>query len=489
MYAKKFYQLIPTLVVAIALSLSVVAQLPDSIHRKIQLAKSPIERFDAWYNAMSISMQTGDLKTYQHTTINMLAIATEEKSDSLFMRAYSATGFLFILKGDYKPGIEFMLKAMHLAEELKDYKMLCVVYNNLGQAYLDLSNYTEALKYTSQILPYSLMPTVRKTRPDYVILQYINISEIFLKLNRPDSALRSIQSAQELLLSYQSQQGRLSKEYLQNNLLMNFGMMYEKLEENDLAENYYRKSIANSESQNFQYPLAQNTDKYGNFLFRQNRFADAKEAALKCLHASQSADYKKGIIAATDILRKVYFKLNHADSAYFYANINVNYRDTVYNEQKLNQLQDMTFTEQIRQTEEIAKRKDEQEKHRQNIETAAIGIGIIVFIILFLLYSNSVIASPWLIRFLGVIVLLATFEFLYLLLDRFLADFTHESTLWMLLVWVVLGALLAPLDEFMDHWVKHKLVEKNKAIRIAAAHKTLEKLEGETNQDTHKEVN
>jgi tetratricopeptide (TPR) repeat protein len=325
-------------VVSIAINFTAAAQLPDSMQQKIQRATSPVEKFDAWYNAMRLCMQNGDLKTYELTTTNMLAIATHEKNDSLFMRTYSAMGFLFILKGDYKPGIEFLLKAMHKAEEIKDYEMLSVAGNNIGQAYLDLSNYAEALKYTAPGLKYSLLPQVQEKRPDLSIILYINLSEIFLKLNHPDSALRNIQTAHELLISYKTQQGRLSKEYLQNNLLMNFGMVYERLGENDLAENYYLKSIASSESQHFEYPLAQNTDKYGNFLFRQNRFKEAKEAALKCLQASEAADYKKGLIAAKDILRKVYFKLNHADSAYYYANINVNYRDTVYNEQKLNQL-------------------------------------------------------------------------------------------------------------------------------------------------------
>ena len=38
-------------------------------------------------------------------------------------------------------------------------------------------------------------------------------------------------------------------------------------------------------------------------------------------------------------------------------------------------------------------------------------------------------------------------------------------------------SFLAPLDHFIEHWIKHKLIEKNKVIKIAAAHKMLEKLE------------
>jgi hypothetical protein len=47
----------------------------------------------------------------------------------------------------------------------------------------------------------------------------------------------------------------------------------------------------------------------------------------------------------------------------------------------------------------------------------------------------------------------------------------------MLLALVLIAALLIPLHHRLEHWIKHKLVEKNKAIRLAAAKKTIEKLE------------
>lgn len=81
------------------------------------------------------------------------------------------------------------------------------------------------------------------------------------------------------------------------------------------------------------------------------------------------------------------------------------------------------------------------------------------------------------ISFFAVLGLLLVFEFVNLFIHPWLAEFTHDSPLWMLLVLVLIAALLIPLHHKMEHIVKEKLVEKNKAIRLAAAKKTIDKLD------------
>jgi hypothetical protein len=47
----------------------------------------------------------------------------------------------------------------------------------------------------------------------------------------------------------------------------------------------------------------------------------------------------------------------------------------------------------------------------------------------------------------------------------------------MLLGMVFLAALLVPLHHKVEHWATRKLIEKNKAIRLAHAKKTIADLE------------
>jgi hypothetical protein len=48
----------------------------------------------------------------------------------------------------------------------------------------------------------------------------------------------------------------------------------------------------------------------------------------------------------------------------------------------------------------------------------------------------------------------------------------------MLAAMVCIAALLIPLHHKLEHWITHKMVEKNKKIRLAAAKKTIATLEG-----------
>lgn len=104
---------------------------------------------------------------------------------------------------------------------------------------------------------------------------------------------------------------------------------------------------------------------------------------------------------------------------------------------------------------------------------------ITIFLGLLIVLSHSVtIGEKWL-KILGIIGLLLSFEFLNLLLHPYIAHLTHHSPIGMLLIMVVIAALLVPLHHKIEHWATHKMIEKNKQVRLAAAKKILEKLEEE----------
>jgi hypothetical protein len=94
----------------------------------------------------------------------------------------------------------------------------------------------------------------------------------------------------------------------------------------------------------------------------------------------------------------------------------------------------------------------------------------------FSLLSHSIIVNEKWIEYLGILGLLIVFEFINLLIHPYLAEATHDSPIFMLLILVVIAALLIPLHHRLEKWVTKKMVEKNKKIRLAAAKRTLEKL-------------
>ena len=178
-------------------------------------------------------------------------------------------------------------------------------------------------------------------------------------------------------------------------------------------------------------------------------------------------------------MRQVFDSLRNKDSAYYYARLEANISAQIFSQNNINKIQALAFNEQIRLIEEEAKKTEEEQRRKQNIQFALIALGIITFVILFLLLSRRHITNTKLIQFLGVVALLLVFEFLNLLLHPFLERITHHSPVLMLLALVCIAALLVPLHHKLEKWATHKLVEKNKQVRLAAAKRTIEELEKE----------
>jgi uncharacterized membrane protein len=137
----------------------------------------------------------------------------------------------------------------------------------------------------------------------------------------------------------------------------------------------------------------------------------------------------------------------------------------------------MEFNEQLRTIEDNAKAAEEALQRKQNIQYALIALGIIIFVTFFLLLSRTIIVNERLISFFVVLGLLVVFEFINLLIHPWLASFTNESPVLMLVALVAIAALLIPVHHHLERWIKEKVIEKNNAIRLAAARKTIEMLE------------
>lgn len=154
-------------------------------------------------------------------------------------------------------------------------------------------------------------------------------------------------------------------------------------------------------------------------------------------------------------------------------------RDTLAVREQKAEVDNLLFNEKIRQQEIAEVQENEKHERKRNLQYAAIALGLVVFIILFLLLSHSVIANQRLIRFFGILALLIVFEFINLFIHPYLDRWTNHSIPLMLGIMVAIAALLIPLHHRMEKWITGVVVEKNKRIRLAAAKKTIAQLEKE----------
>lgn len=438
---------------------------PDSLKEILSHTTKPIERFRLLNELIDFNDATqGNL---QDTSIGlqMHRIAQQLKKDSLLAISTNVLGNYFRGKGDMPTALDYFFKAIPLAEKVKDKRRISSLYFDIAECYWNLQNFDECYKYAK--IGETNLPVKGSPMYDFMATQFHRtMGNYYLKKGLPDSALMQVHELEE-------ENSRLDKpNYTLYSFIQN-GTAYSQLGENDLADVYFKKAHALSDSIGTPLFILVFNNSYIPYLLTTNQVEKAREQAILLLNLGDRHNNNVWKLNAAGFLSQAYNKLHQSDSAFYYLSMQSSLKDSVFNQNNLNKIQSLAFNEQIRKIDEEAKEKQSEEERKQNIQFALIAFGIITFVILFLLLSRSIITNTKLIEFLGVIALLIVFEFLNLLLHPFLERVTQHSPILMLLALVCIAALLVPLHHRVEKWTTAKLVEKNKQIRLAAAKKTI----------------
>lgn len=445
---------------------------PQSAHNP----QNPLQaRFDSLWSVSRSYLVAGKVDKLPPLNARMLQIAEKLRVDSTFTWVYNSIANYFSAKADYSMALEYNFKAIEIAD--RGFKRnSTVLYGNVASIYNKLGNYEAALQYMRNGEKYMMYGTLlaRTYVPEMLAITYVN-------LKKPDSALKYVQLAFQVNMDQahrntKDPREKLSANQIQASIYRIFGQVYEMLREPELVNYYYRKSIRFSDSLNFQGVSTISAIDYGTYLLRQRKYNEAKNYGIKSFNIACNDHFKNDVVEASGLLYDVYAGRNNKDSAFYYVTINHLYRDSIAAEQKTNQLQGLIINQQLKEAEQQAKAEQDAEQRHRNIEYAIIALGLVVLVMLFLLLSRSIIVNTRVIEVVGVIGLLILFEFINLIIHPYLVQLTNDSPLFMLLILVAIAAIIVPLHHRLEHWVKHKLVEKNKTIRLEAAKRTIEQL-------------
>ena len=430
----------------------------------------PLERFDLLNQKAGYFIAVGNLDSLNPVSQEMLILAQQIQKDSFLIITYNIIGDYFLLKGNWPDGLEYLFKGIQLAEQTKNNGYLCSLCLDASAIYTakGLENYASALKYGRKAQ--ALLGDKRLSHTNLPAQVYAVLGRIFIGTNEPDSALYYAQRANEALIG-------LKDDYQYLNVLILFARTYDLMKDEPLAETYYKKIVLIADSLNFQFYQHLGNYFYANFLYQRTNYPAAKKYCLQSLKAAVQIHNYSFVVNASELCKIIYNKIENKDSLYYYTLLKDSYIDSVNNANKISKLQDITFNQRLHEIEEEGKQKQAAQERQERLQYTLITLGLISFFILFLLLSRSIITNVKLIAFLGILALLIVFEFLNLFLHPYLQKITHHQPMLMLAAMVIIAALLIPLHHRLEHWVTHKMVEKNKKIRLAAAKKTIADLE------------
>ena len=443
----------------------------DSLKYLLTQTSKPVDRFYLIEKIQeNINRFSGNADSA--LSIELLKIAQQQNDAAMLASSYNWIGiYLSLTKGDNTTALEYYFKALPLAIKTNDKRRTSSLYFDIAIVYLYLQNTEEMLKFNQ--LGKNNLPEKTHRLYDYMLVQYQRgMSTYFLLKNQPDSALHY---AQSLMENSQRANSRLF-EYAALHLT---GSAFAAKGEKELAEIYFNKALVftefiKSNSAKLRFELG-----YIPYLLNEKRFLKAKEQASLLLSLGKQYNNNNLMLAGAGFMRQVFDAANNKDSAYYFSRMEADINARIFSQDNTNKTQALAFNEQIRTIEEEAKQAEAARQRKQNIQYALLALGIITFVILFLALSRRHITNTKVIQFLGVVALLVVFEFLNLLLHPFLERITHHNPILMLLALVCIAALLVPLHHKLEKWATHKLVEKNKAIRLASAKKTIRLLSEE----------
>ena len=376
--------------------------------------------------------------------------------------ALTALAYYLHYAENYTVALEYFYKSQKIDEEIDNQEGIADNLNGIANIFMYQQNYFVALRY--KFASKEIYESIHHER--YTVRALLDLGELYTLYGKYDSAMLYLQQAESVAI-------RTGNNFYPADLLSNLANVNFKLGRNEVALAYWQQSV----------PFTTNlfnltiTYYYISKLFQNIKTNDSAIYYLKkSIATAQQINAPRQILTSSRSLSEIYGQVS-ADSAYKYLSMSMIARDSIYNLEKLQKFQNISFAEQLRQQDIAAEKSKAKEERKNNLQYAAIALGLITFIILFLLLSHSIVANQKLIKFLGILGLLVVFELINLYIHPYLGNITHHSPLLMLTIMVCIAALLIPIHHWLEKWITHKLVEKNKKIRLAAAKKTIEQLE------------
>jgi two-component system, NtrC family, sensor kinase len=313
--------------------------------------------------------------------IESLKIAQQLKNDSLLAIAYNALGSFFIFnKGDIAIGLESYYKGIPLAEQAHDKRRLSSLYFDIAAAQLQLKNYEEVIKQTR--LGFQNLPAKSEPLFSFMYIQYTGkMTEYFLDTQQKDSAI--FYAAKHDSVSH-----LVPWEIFAFAANCYEGAAYSLDGNNRMANEYFEKALAM-----FSKMQVTGTDGafiffnyYIPFLIDNKRFDDAISQA----HTLEKIgiDFKNNILKlrAAKFLKQGFDGLQNLDSAYYYANVEADLNEKIFNDGNRNKIQSLAINEQVRLIEEQARQRDYE---TQLQKYSLIGGLVIISIIGLILYGRN----------------------------------------------------------------------------------------------------
>ncbi|MEO9022547.1 MAG: ATP-binding protein [Ginsengibacter sp.] len=271
-------------------------------------------------------------------------------------------------KGNFSQALEVDLQALQLAEKAGE-KDLSGNYFSIGNVYFYSGDYKKALSY--------YLEAKKRIDPHNGFMKVIigTIGESYYHLNLLDSAFSYIDSAYQIDKNQTGNHWSVPYYYM--------ALIEAKKGKYEEALTHYKSGLLYSKSHSLD--IANGYNGMAN-VFRQMGQEDSSiYYAKKAINLAKKESLIPNVIDASALLTELYMKTN-TDSAFKYQSIMIEAKDSLFSEEKIKQLQNLSFNEEMRQ-QDI---QQEREQFQNRLKMYALFAVLAVFLIIaFVLWRNN----------------------------------------------------------------------------------------------------
>jgi signal transduction histidine kinase len=362
----------------------------DSARNSLASAKNDSIKF-YWLTQIFFNYLYSTPDSCLHYMQQALALAKQMKSDISLSAAYGNFGLLYYTIGDYPQALSSWQESLKYAEKSGSFLTIQNSYDGLSLIYEDEGDFEHAIFYARKgeaLLESHWKPSfasgaasnlpLNDTIGSYLISIHI-LGEIYEKVNI-DSAFKYIQLFNDGYLK--ENHGKMDFAVIPYEL----GNVYSKKGDYSKAIQYYRTGIAISSNN------SNSTDLIKNYYGIANTYKEVGDIDSSIFYAKKVIEVSRyGYnpifkLNALNLLTSSYKSQKNIDSLAKYLELTTATKDSLFSQQKVMQVQNMTFNEQLRQQELAEQQRELQNKIKLYSLLAALAVFLIIA---FLLYRNN----------------------------------------------------------------------------------------------------
>jgi signal transduction histidine kinase len=346
----------------------------DSLNKLLIAEKTDTGRVNFMF-AISIAYINSRPDTALAIARQGLALARKidfKKGEALCLRSM---GNVYNVIGNYPKSLEAYLDALKTAEELKDNDAIAILNGNIADNYFYQEDMERSIEYSQRAIA---MLKISKEN-DKLKLIYGNLGDTYEKINQLDSAIIYTNMAYAMAKEQ-------NDDLIISIVLTNLGNIYVKWGKMDSARLYYQSSITFGKITANYSALAESYLGLAKIYLKNGQADSLLYYARQTYSIGKEAGFNNYVLSSSLFLSDYYKSVRNFDSAYTYQAIAMTTKDSLFNQQKSNQLQSLTFGETLRQQEVEAAREQARVRVRQN--TMMGGLFTLV-VVAFLLYRNN----------------------------------------------------------------------------------------------------